>query len=203
MLRGEDRPPRDLLQRDPPADRDVALLAELIARVAAGRQEALRALYDRTAPKLFGLILRIVRDRAAAEDVLQDSYLRVWQHAGGYAPEAGRPMAWLAAIARHRAIDWVRRRGEVPMPASDDDEEDWLQRIADPRDREAEFLSRDALLACLERLEPTQRDCVVRAYCEGLSREELAVRYDRPVNTVKTWLHRGLASLRGCLDDAA
>ncbi len=203
MLRGEDLPPGDPLADRDVAESDVAVLAELIARVAAGRQDALRALYERTAPKLFGLILRIVRDRGAAEDVLQDSYLRVWQHAGGYAPEAGRPMAWLAAIARHRAIDWVRRKGEVPMPASDDEDEDWLQRVADPRDREAEFLDRDALLACLDRLEPTQRDCVVRAYCEGLSREELAVRYDRPVNTVKTWLHRGLAVLRGCLDEAA
>ncbi|TGD99892.1 sigma-70 family RNA polymerase sigma factor [Methylobacterium nonmethylotrophicum] len=177
-------------------------MADLIARVAAGRQDALRALYERTAPKLFGLILRIVRDRGTAEDVLQDAYLRVWQNAGRYAPEAGRPMAWLAAIARHRAIDLMRQKGEVPMRAGDD-EEDWLQRIADPRDREAEFLSRDALLTCLARLDPVQRDCVVRAYCEGLSREELAVRYDRPVNTVKTWLHRGLALLRGCLDEAA
>lgn len=198
MLRVEDRP-----HGDPPADREAVILAELIAWVAAGRQDALRDLYDRTAPKLFGLILRIVRDRGAAEDVLQDAYLRVWQSAAGYEPEAGRPMAWLAAIARHRAIDMVRRKGEVPMPMGDDEEEDWLARVADPRDAEAEFLSRDALLTCLERLEPMQRDCVVRAYCEGLSREELALRYDRPVNTVKTWLHRGLALLRGCLDDAA
>jgi RNA polymerase sigma factor (sigma-70 family) len=198
MLRVEDRPPED-----PPGAPEAAVLADLIARVATGRQDALRAIYDRTAPKLFGLILRIVRDRGAAEDVLQDCYLRVWQNAAGYAPEAGRPMAWLAAIARHRAIEWVRRKSEVPMPASDDGDEDWLQRVADPRDREAEFLNRDALLTCLERLEPTQRDCVVRAYCEGLSREELASHYDRPVNTVKTWLHRGLASLRGCLDEAA
>ncbi|MGX7706189.1 sigma-70 family RNA polymerase sigma factor [Methylobacterium sp. Gmos1] len=198
MRRVEDRS-----HEDPPGTSEAAALAELIAQVAAGRQDALRALYDRTAPKLFGLILRIVRDRGAAEDVLQDCYLRVWQNAAGYAPEAGRPMAWLAAIARHRAIDRVRQKGEVLMPASDDEEEDWLARVADPRDPEAEFLSRDALLACLERLEPAQRDCVVRAYCEGLSREELAVRYDRPVNTVKTWLHRGLASLRGCLDATA
>ncbi|AWN52964.1 sigma-70 family RNA polymerase sigma factor [Methylobacterium sp. 17Sr1-1] len=198
MRRVEDRP-----YEEPPGAPEAAALAELIARVAAGRQDALRTLYDRTAPKLFGLVLRIVRDRGAAEDVLQDCYLRVWQNAAGYAPEAGRPMAWLAAIARHRAIDWVRRRSEVPMPASDDEDDDWLARVADPRDSEAEFLSRDALLTCLDRLEPVQRDCVVRAYCEGLSREELALRYDRPVNTVKTWLHRGLASLRGCLDAAA
>ncbi|BAQ45070.1 MULTISPECIES: sigma-70 family RNA polymerase sigma factor [Methylobacterium] len=197
MVRVEDR-----LTRDRPDD-EAAVLADLIALVATGRQDALRALYDRTAPKLFGLILRIVRDRGAAEDVLQDAYLRVWQGAAGYAPEAGRPMAWLAAIARHRAIDLVRRRGEVTMPAGEDDEEDWLARIADPRDSEAEFLDRDALLACLGRLEPAQRDCIVLAYCEGLSREELAARYDRPVNTVKTWLHRGLASLRGCLDAVA
>ncbi|MFH6785896.1 MULTISPECIES: sigma-70 family RNA polymerase sigma factor [Methylobacterium] len=197
MVRVEDRPHRT------PPNREAAELAGLIARVAEGREDALRALYDRTAPKLFGLILRIVRDRGAAEDVLQDAYLRVWQSAAGYAPEAGRPMAWLAAIARHRAIDLVRRKGEVPMPVAEDDEEDWLARVADPRDSEAEFLDRDALLACLGRLEPAQRDCVVLAYCEGLSREELALRYDRPVNTVKTWLHRGLAALRGCLDDAA
>ncbi len=202
MLRGEDRPPRDPPAGSARGDRDVAALADLIARVAEGRQDALRVLYDRTAPKLFGLILRIVRDRGAAEDVLQDAYLRVWQGAAGYAPEAGRPMAWLAAIARHRAIDWVRRKGEVPMPVSEDDE-DWLARIADPRDSEAAILDRDALLACLGRLDPAQRDCVVLAYCEGLSREELASRYERPVNTVKTWLHRGLASLRGCLDEAA
>jgi RNA polymerase sigma factor (sigma-70 family) len=197
MVRVEDRP-----QRTPP-DREAPELAALIARVAEGRQDALRALYDRTAPKLFGLILRIVRDRGAAEDVLQDAYLRIWQNAAGYAPDAGGPMAWLAAIARHRAIDLVRRKGEVQMPVAEDDEEDWLARVADPRDSEAAFLDRDALLTCLDRLEPAQRDCVVLAYCEGLSREELARRYDRPVNTVKTWLHRGLAALRGCLDAAA
>lgn len=201
MVRVEDRPHRATPGRE--AAYGDAALAALIGRVADGRQEALRALYDHTAPKLFGVILRIVRDRGAAEDVLQDAYLRVWQGAAGYAPEAGRPMAWLAAIARNRAIDLVRRKGEVPMPVSEDDDEDWLTRIADPRDSEAAFLDRDALLACLGRLEPAQRDCVVLAYCEGLSREELALRYDRPVNTVKTWLHRGLASLRGCLDAAA
>ncbi|GJD49987.1 ECF RNA polymerase sigma factor SigK [Methylobacterium crusticola] len=188
--------------QDRPAGETSDDLPALIAGVAAGRRDALAALYGRTAPKLFGIVLRIVRDRGAAEDVLQDVYLRVWQSAAGYAPEAGRPMAWLASIARHRAIDVVRRRREVAMP-SGGDEEDWLQRVADPRDREAEALSREALLYCLARLDPQQRDCVVRAYCEGLSREELAARYDRPVNTVKTWLHRGLAMLRGCLDEAA
>ncbi len=136
MLRGEDRPPRDLLQRDPPADRDVALLAELIARVAAGRQDALRALYDRTAPKLFGLILRIVRDRAAAEDVLQDSYC-----GSGSMPEATPGGGAADGLARRDRAPPRHRLGAAKGRGADagkrDDEEDWLQRIADPRDREA------------------------------------------------------------------
>ncbi|WP_375463642.1 sigma-70 family RNA polymerase sigma factor [uncultured Methylobacterium sp.] len=180
--------------------RDEAALTEILGAVAAGDARALRALYDLTAPKLYGVILRIQRDRSVAEDVLQDVYLRVWQAAGSYAPESGRPMTWLCTIARNRAIDGIRRRGEVQGPVREDGE-DWVERLMDPHDTEAAILVRDALGACLGRLEATQRACVVLAYCEGWSREELARRYDRPVNTVKTWLHRALAALKGCLEE--
>ncbi|MGY2052488.1 sigma-70 family RNA polymerase sigma factor [Methylobacterium sp. JK268] len=186
-------------ERPKPAGAD---LAGLIAEVAGRDEAALRVLYDRTAAKLLGVVLRIVRDRASAEDVLQDAYLRIWQSAPSYAPETGSPMAWLVAIARNRAIDVVRRRTEVAMPDGEDGE-DWLARIADPRDEEAAVLDRKALLSCLAGLDVTHRECIVLAYCEGLSREELAARYAKPVNTVKTWLHRGLAALRLCLDAAA
>lgn len=178
--------------------RDDDTLQRLIGAIAGGDERALRALYDLASPKLYGVILRIQRDRAAADDVLQDVFLRIWQRAGSYVPENGRPLSWLCAIARNRAIDGVRRKGEVRGPA--DDEEDWVEQVADPIDREGAFLDRDALKACLGRLEGTQRDCVVLAYCGGYSREELAQRYDRPVNTIKTWLHRSLASLKGCLE---
>ena len=182
--------------------RDEAALARLIAAIAAGDDQALRTLYDLTAPKLFGIVLRIQRDRSAAEDVLQDVYLRVWQSAGSFSPEAGRVLPWLCTIARNRAIDMVRRKGEVQGPVTEDGE-DWVERLADPHDSEGAILGRDALRACLGRLDAAQRDCIVLAYCEGHSREELAVRFDRPVNTIKTWLHRGLTSLRGCLETAA
>ncbi len=185
-----------------PALRDDAPLLRLIGAVARGDEAALKSLYERTAPKLLGVILRIQRDRSAAEDILQDVYLRVWQNAGSYSPEAGRPLTWLCAIARNRAIDVVRRRAEVQGPVGEDGE-DWVERLADPHDSEGAILGRGALLACLGRLEAAQRDCIVLAYCEGHSREELALRYDRPVNTIKTWLHRGLAALRGCLDAPA
>lgn len=176
-------------------------LRGLLADVGRGDAAALAQLYDLTSPKLFGVILRIQRDRGLAEDVLQDAYLRVWQAAGNYDPATGRPLPWLCAIARNRAIDGRRRSGtaEVQGPA-EDGTEDWVARLMDPHDDATAFMDRDALSTCLNRLEPTHRDCVVLAYCEGYSRGELAQRYDRPVNTIKTWLHRALAALKSCLE---
>lgn len=179
--------------------RDDAALQRLIGAVASRDSDALRSLYDLTAPKLFGIILRIQRDRSLAEDVLQDVYLKVWQAAGSYSPQAGRPLPWLCTIARNRAIDGIRRKAEVQAPVSEDGE-DWMERLADPRAGEGAILDRDALVRCLSRLETAQRECVMLAYCEGWSREELAERHERPVNTIKTWLHRALAALKGCLE---
>ncbi|KST56950.1 RNA polymerase subunit sigma-70 [Methylobacterium sp. GXS13] len=176
-------------------------MRRLLFEIGQAAAAALAELYDLTSPKLFGVILRIQRDRSLAEDILQDAYLRIWRAAGSYDPEAGRPLAWLCTIARNRAIDGLRRKGavEVQGPVRDDGE-DWVARLMDPHDDAAAFLDRDALAACLGRLEPAHRDCVVLAYCEGQSREELAQRYERPVNTIKTWLHRALASLKTCLE---
>lgn len=181
---------------------DDATLRRLLAGIARGEADRLAELYDLTSPKLYGLILRIQRDRSLAEDVLQDVYMRIWQAAGAYRPEAGPPMPWLVTIARHRAIDSVRRKAEVQGPELESGE-DWVARLIDPRDEAAAFQTREALVACLDRLEPLHRDCVVLAYCEGRSREELASHFDRPVNTIKTWLHRALAGLKTCLETAS
>ncbi|MEE7462323.1 RNA polymerase subunit sigma-70 [Methylobacterium fujisawaense] len=178
---------------------DDATLGRLLADIAQGEADRLAELYDLTSPKLYGLILRIQRDRGLAEDVLQDVYMRIWQAAGAYSPEVGPPLPWLCTIARNRAIDSVRRKVEHQGPNLDEDE-DWVARLMDPHDEAAEFMDREALLACLSRLDPAHRDCVVLAYCEGLSREELSARFDRPVNTIKTWLHRSLAGLKNCLE---
>ena len=175
-------------------------LGKLIAASAGGDRAAFERLYDLTCAKLLGVILRIVRDRGAAEDVLQDAYLKVWQGAGSFSPEAGRPMTWLISIARHRAIDVVRRRTEAPPPEGNDGV-DWLERVAEPRDREAEFMDIDRLRVCLDRLDPEHRRCVLEAYYDGCSREELSARYGRPVNTIKTWLHRSTGALRACLGE--
>ena len=174
-------------------------LAALIAAVAKGDQGAFKMLYDATAPKLFGLVLRIARDRAVAEEVLQDVYLRIWRNASTYTAEAGLPLTWMASIARHRAIDVLRQRTEV-LIGPNEEGQDWLDTVMEARDLEADLIDADRLRHCLGQLEAAQRQCLLLAYYEGYSREELATRFDKPVNTIKTWLHRGLGVLRTCLD---
>lgn len=178
---------------------DQAELAELITAVARADRAAFRRLYDKTAPKLFGIVLRIIRDRSLAEDILQDVFLRIWRSAGNFSPEAGPPMAWLNSIARNRTIDILRQKTLV-LPEHAKEETDWYERIAEPRDREADMMDIAALRHCLGEVEEPARSCVLLAYYEGFSREELAERFDRPVNTIKTWLHRTLAVLKTCLE---
>jgi RNA polymerase sigma factor (sigma-70 family) len=178
----------------------VDALADLLAATGRGDRAAFRALYERTAAKLLGVTLRILRDRASAEDVLQDVYLRVWQNAAGYSVASGRPMTWMITIARNRAIDVVRQRRDS-VASQDSEGRDLLDAVPDPQDEGAAFEAADRLRLCLDRLDPAHRDCFLDAYHQGYSREELAIRYDRPVNTIKTWLHRSAGALRTCLGD--
>lgn len=174
-------------------------LADLIEAVARGERLAFRQLYDAAAPKLFGIILRMSRSRAAAEEVLQDVFLKVWNNAGQYSKGSGSAMGWLTSVARNRAIDVLRQKTEQTMPQGDDGE-DWFAHLAEDRDREGEMLDRNALAHCLGQIEAEKRSCILLAYYEGFSREELADKFGQPVNTIKTWLHRGLATLKTCLE---
>jgi RNA polymerase sigma factor (sigma-70 family) len=170
-------------------------LVGALQSIAAGDRAAFRSLYEMTAPKLFGVVLRIVRNRQVAEEVLQETYVRVWQSAERFAPEAGRPIAWLTTIARHRAIDRVRS-DKVDQARADDDA--MLERLAAPDSGDP--VLREALTRCLDGLEEEARNCVVLAYCSGYSREELAERFGRPVGTIKTLLHRSVRLLKACLE---
>jgi len=176
-------------------------LTRMLQAAGRGDQRAFKALYDRTAPLLFGIVLRILRNRATAEEVLQDAYLRIWRSAYAFSADAGSPLGWMAAIARNRAIDVARQRREV-LVEPDEDGRDWLEAIPDPRAEGPGFVALRQLGHCLGLMEDSHRRCVLLAYYEGYSREELAARFDRPVNTIKTWLHRGLAALRDCMDGA-
>jgi len=172
----------------------------LLAAVARQDHDAFRTLYDLAAPKLFATILRIVKTRAAAEEVLQDVFLRIWQNAAGFSPETGPAKAWMNSIARNRAIDIIRQKSFVPVSGGEDDDVSLYERVAEERDREADMINNASLRHCLATIDEPARACVLLAYYEGYSREDLARRFDRPVNTIKTWLHRSLATLRACLD---
>lgn len=181
--------------------RETLDIARLLAAIGRGEREAFDQLYHATASQLLGVALRIVRDRARAEDVLQEAFTRVWLRAETFDPAAGQAMGWLSAIVRHGAIDFIRR---TPSARQVDEQYDgWFENLADPRDEEADMMSAAALRHCLGELDETTRAYVVEAYCAGLSGKELAERYKRPLGTIKGVLRRGLAALKMCLGENA
>lgn len=117
--------------------------------------------------------------------------------AATFSPDAGSAFGWLISIARNRAIDVLRARSSA---VAESFETNWFERLTHSGNLEGEFMNRDALVRCLETLDPSVRTAVVLAYYEGWSREEIATRFQMPVNSVKTWLRRGLEALRNCLE---
>jgi RNA polymerase sigma-70 factor (ECF subfamily) len=174
-------------------------LDELLAGVARGDEAAFAELYQVTSAKLYSIALRILRSNAVAEDVVQDSYFKIWERAQDFDAGIASPITWMAAIVRNRALDEVRRR--AVRPAADVSE---LDQIASDDEHPVEVLGRQEdvarLMRCLEGLEPEKQQMVRLAYLDGFSREALAKRFDRPEGTIKTWLHRSLAQLKGCLE---
>jgi RNA polymerase sigma-70 factor (ECF subfamily) len=174
-------------------------LDRLLAEVAKGDESSFAELYQATSAKLFAVALRILRTREVAEEVLQESYFRVWERAKDFDPRIASPITWMSAIVRNRALDEVRRRVARPFP---DDAN--IEDIESEDEHPLEALGRkediERLLRCLDRLEPEKRQIVRLAYLDGMSREALAKRFDRPEGTIKTWLHRSLALLKGCLE---
>ena len=173
-------------------------LVSLLAAVAKGDEAAFEKLYAATSAKLYGVVLRILRRPELADEVMQEAYLKIWNGAAQFDRSLASPITWMVAIARNRAIDLARRKTDVSV----EDMPDALELVADVPDplaarERSEEVKR--LLECLGRLEPEQRQLVLLAYYDGLSREQLAVRFKRPVNTIKTWLRRSLLAVRECL----
>jgi RNA polymerase sigma-70 factor (ECF subfamily) len=179
------------------ADRQQELVA-LMDEVAAGDRRAFAALYERTAAKLHATARRILANEAAAEDAVQEAYVRIWRRAADFDASIASPIAWMTTIARHVAIDIVRRGAERVSAAGAELDVDLAERLADPASGGDPSAS-GGLAACLERLDADRRTMVVLAYCYGFSREELAKRFDRPAATVKTILRRSLILLKECL----
>lgn len=176
-----------------------ARLIAALSRVAAGERAALQEVYRLTSTKLFGVCLRICRDREAAEDILQDVYLKVWNRAGRFDGERASPITWLCVIARNTAIDWQRRTGPDTLPES------FAAQIADDSATAPEMIEADQdrarIFDCLDALEPRQSGAIRAAFFDGLTYAQLAETMKVPLGTMKSWVRRGLIQLKGCLSD--
>lgn len=169
----------------------------LIARVAMGDRAAFTNLYDRTSAKLFGVCLRVLNDRAEAEEVLQEVFVTVWNKADSYKVNGYSPMTWLITITRNRAVDRRRALGKPPAPIDTVD----LLPDSKPGPEAAAMAQSDArqIHACLDELPRARAHLVRRAYLDGDSYADLAEATGVNLNTIRTWLRRSLIALRECL----
>jgi RNA polymerase sigma factor (sigma-70 family) len=180
-----------------------ARLMQLLARTALRDQAAFAELYRAVSPHLYAVALRILRDAAAAEEVLQESFVNVWHHAASYVAAKSQPLTWLTSIVRNRCLDQLRRR-EVETVTLDDEEEGVTIAAPGPTPLEMLLAGADAqaVKGCVETLEPAQKQAIALAFFQGLSHSELAAHLRQPLGTVKSWVRRGLERLRACLDRA-
>lgn len=199
-----------LLERDwPERSRE---LSQLLARSGLGDRAAFGQLYERTSGHLFAVVLRIQRDRAQAEDLLQEIYVSVWKAAASFDAARSQPLTWLTHIARNRAIDSLRRAQAQPRTESltatdDDDRPDPHEALASddpgPLDLLGQACDKRELTRCMEHLSAAQRQSVALAFYDGLSHAEVAEQLREPLGTVKSWVRRALQTLKGCLERAA
>ncbi len=187
-------------------------LSQLLARTGLGDRAAFGRLYERTSGHLFAVVLRIQRDRAQAEDLLQEIYVSVWKAAAGFDAARSQPLTWLTHIARNRAIDSLRRAQTQPRTESltvdeDDERPDPHEALASsdpgPLDLLGQACDRRQLTRCMENLSAAQRQSVALAFYDGLSHAEVAEQLREPLGTVKSWVRRALMTLKGCLERAA
>jgi RNA polymerase sigma-70 factor (ECF subfamily) len=184
-------------------------LSQLLARAGLGDRAAFAQLYERSSGHLFAVVLRIQRDRAVAEDLLQEIYVSVWKAAASFDAARSQPLTWLTHIARHRAIDSLRRaqaqpRTESLSAADDDDRPDPHEALASdepgPLDLLGQASERRQLTQCMQHLSPPQRQSVALAFYDGLSHAEVAEQMREPLGTVKSWVRRALQTLKACLE---
>jgi RNA polymerase sigma-70 factor (ECF subfamily) len=186
-----------------PENPDVALLQRIVVRDAS----AVAELYDRHGSLLFGVVLRILRNRADAEDVLQEVFTRVWTRADTYDERLGAPAAWLARMARNRAIDRLRARKtradvDAPEPVEPIRDDRAIAAAWNPEQLAASSEQQQQIRTALDALPAEQRELIMAAFFDGFTHSELAARFQLPLGTVKTRIRTGMLAMREHLEPA-
>jgi len=169
---------------------------DLLVRLQNRDPQALAELYDRYGKMVYGLILRVVSDTGTAEDLVQETFLRVWNRAQGFDSERGAVGPWLMAVARNRAIDYLRSQGRRIQSSVEFNETEHPSLFANLQTEMLQFDVIKRMKTALEHLDGKQRKAIELAYFEGMSQTEIAERMGQPLGTVKTWVRRALQQLR-------
>ena len=191
----------------PPPDKYAALNDELLdclAQCAAGNAAAFSRIYDLTSPKFSAILMKMVGNEAECADIMQDAYLSIWKAADRYDPSKGKPFTWMLVITRNRALDKLRERtrnretqtlsGGLIETLKDDGR--------NPHEDLQSRMLRDLLVPYLSDLKPEVANAILLSTVEGLSAREIGERLDVPTNTVKSWIRRGLKSIRKDLENS-
>ena len=168
---------------------------------AAGRrdQRAFARLYELSSARLFGVALKLLRRRDWAEDALQEAYVNIWHHASEYNASLAAPLTWMTTIVRNKCLDWLRR----PQHEVASDDQALFEAVPDdslgPLERLVQSAAAKSVFSCLQRLAARERQTIALAFLHGLTHSELAKHLKEPLGTVKTYVRRGLAQLKDCL----
>jgi RNA polymerase sigma-70 factor, ECF subfamily len=173
-------------------------LVWLLAAVAKADRAAFEQLYAATCAKLHGVVLRILRRKDLADEVIRETYLEIWSNAGQFNPAIATPITWAVAIARNRAISSIRKKDGVSIE-DESDTMDVVSETVDPAVEQQRTEELKRLLACMGNLDAERQRLVLLAYYSGWTREQLAAKLDKPVQTVKTLLQRSLAEILGSM----
>jgi len=177
------------------------ILLSLLRASASGSVEAFSRLYQITAPKLFATCRKILKRHDWAEDVLQESFIKIWHNASEYHSDRGSVMGWMTAITRYRAIDFLRahKYHHKLDPLDSIDESFYGNSLENPLQQALSGDASNVLMGCINTLAQDQKQVLFMAYFHGLTHDELMKKFNVPLGTVKSWVRRGIESLKKCV----
>lgn len=182
--------------------REATELDQLMLRAGQGDRAAFRRFYDRAAPSVLAIVLRMLKDRFVAEDVLQDAMVTAWHKADQFDPSRAAATTWITTIARRRALDVLRsgkRYNALLHDQAPDIREHYEQGTGEVRTDEESTATAVRLEQCFRQLQAGAAQCIRLAYLDGLTFAEIASHTKHSINTIKSWVRRGMARLQGCM----